>query len=448
MGEKKRTLRGFLCAALGGVCWGASGTVGQYLFTCQGVDSGWLTVVRMFLAGVVLLGGALVRHRPQLRAIWSDRRDALRLVLFSVGGLMTCQYTYLAAIRYSNSATATVLQYMGQALILLWVCLRARRLPTRREGAALVLALLGAFLLATHGSLTALALSPQALFWGLCAAVSLMLYTLLPGDLLRRYPVSVCTGCGMFIGGVVLLVLTQAWRIPVALNAAVALGTLEISVVGTALAFTLYLQGVSDVGGVRASLLACTEPVSAALCAALWLHTSFAWQDLLGFAAILVMAVLIALPERASEKIDGEGGELKKERAENREATVSGSHFLAVCRTQSSSISTGVTTKQARVEIAAPCAASCSSAPYSAAATTVCVTTGMASSTTYTLRTSPPMPSSAQRAAPSAGEMTKRKTIITPSVGVRRRLRSPISWMMQPVSSSAKGVTVLLMYFA
>lgn len=129
-----------------------------------------------------------------------------------------------------------------------------------------------------------------------------MLYTLLPGDLLRRYPVSVCTGCGMFIGGVVLLVLTQAWRIPVALNAAVALGTLEISVVGTALAFTLYLQGVSDVGGVRASLLACTEPVSAALCAALWLHTSFAWQDLLGFAAILVMAELIALPVRASEK--------------------------------------------------------------------------------------------------------------------------------------------------
>ena len=152
MDEKKRTLRGFLCAALGGVCWGASGTVGQYLFTCQGVDSGWLTVVRMFLAGVVLL------------------------------------------------------------------------------------------------------------------------------------------------------VLTQAWRIPVALNAAVALGTLEISVVGTALAFTLYLQGVSDVGGVRASLLACTEPVSAALCAALWLHTSFAWQDLLGFAAILVMAELIALPVRASEK--------------------------------------------------------------------------------------------------------------------------------------------------
>lgn len=301
MNTKNRTLRGCLCAALGGVCWGVSGTVGQYLFTRCGVDSSWLTVVRMFLAGVVLLASALVKHRAQLRAIWSDRRDALRLVIFSVCGLMTCQYTYLAAIRYSNSATATVLQYTGQALILLWVCLRARRLPTRREAAALCLALLGAFLISTHGTFTALALSPRGLFWGLAAAVALMLYTLIPGDLLRRYEVSVCTGCGMFIGGVVLLFITRAWEIPVTLSAAVLLGVLEISIVGTAMAFTLYLQGVSDIGGVRASLLACTEPVSAALCAALWLKTSFAWQDLAGFAAIVVMAVLIARPGGGKE---------------------------------------------------------------------------------------------------------------------------------------------------
>lgn len=301
MNKKSVMLRGCLCAALGGVCWGVSGTVGQYLFTRHGVDSSWLTVLRMFFAGVLLLGSAIVRYRPQLRALWSDRRDALHLILFSIGGLMTCQYTYLAAIRHSNSATATVLQYTGQALILLWVCLRARRLPTVREAIALGLALLGAFLISTHGSFKALVLSPAGLFWGLAAALALVLYTLLPGDLLRRYDVSVCTGCGMFIGGVVLLFLTRVWELPVVVNTAVLLGVAEISVVGTALAFTLYLQGVSDVGGVRASLLACTEPVSAALCAALWLHTSFSWQDIAGFAAIVVMAVLIALPEKAKK---------------------------------------------------------------------------------------------------------------------------------------------------
>ena len=66
MGEKKRTLRGFLCAALGGVCWGASGTVGQYLFTCQGVDSGWLTVVRMS-ARIMWMEGADARRRTPYR---------------------------------------------------------------------------------------------------------------------------------------------------------------------------------------------------------------------------------------------------------------------------------------------------------------------------------------------------------------------------------------------
>ena len=61
MDEKEGTLRGFLCAALGGVCWGASGTVGQYLFTRQGVDSGWLTVLPEVVVQDELRTGILVK---------------------------------------------------------------------------------------------------------------------------------------------------------------------------------------------------------------------------------------------------------------------------------------------------------------------------------------------------------------------------------------------------
>lgn len=297
----KRKLRGAVCAMLGGICWGASGTVGQYLFTHKGVDSGYLTVIRLLCAGVLLTAFAARRHGAQLRAILHDGASLRRLALFAVCGLMPCQYTYLAAIRYSNSATATVLQYLGQALILAWVCLRECRRPTAREGLALVLALTGVFLLATHGSFTSLSLSPQGLFWGLAAAVALLLYTVLPGDLLKHYGASVCTGCGMLLGGAVLFLAMRAWRMSADFDTVTLLGIAEIVIVGTAFAFTLYLQGVSDLGGVRASLLACTEPVSAALCAALWLKTRFAWQDLLGFAAILLMAVLLSMPEKNSK---------------------------------------------------------------------------------------------------------------------------------------------------
>ncbi len=295
-------LRGALCALSTGICWGFSGTVGQYLFTEKGVDRGWLTIVRLFGAGVVLLVYAALRCRGELFTVWKDKRDALRLVAFSVLGLMSCQYTYLAAISYSNAGTATALQYLGQAIIMAVVCIRARRLPTLREGAALLLAMSGVFLLATHGRLDTLVLSPDALLWGLLAALALTLYTLLPGDLLKRYSAPVCTGFGMFIGGAALFLITKGWTLTQPLDLVVVLGAAEIAVVGTALAFTLYLRAIADIGSVNASLLICTEVLFAVLCTAVWLKTHFAAEDVVGIALIVVMAILLALPEREKKK--------------------------------------------------------------------------------------------------------------------------------------------------
>ena len=46
-------LRGVACSALGGVCWGFSGTCGQYLFSRFGINSLWLTCIRLLAAGIV-----------------------------------------------------------------------------------------------------------------------------------------------------------------------------------------------------------------------------------------------------------------------------------------------------------------------------------------------------------------------------------------------------------
>ena len=246
----------------------------------------------------MLLGGALVRHRPQLRAIWSDRRDALRLVLFSVGGLMTCQYTYLAAIRYSNSATATVLQYMGQALILLWVCLRARRLPTRREGIALVLALLGAFLLATHGSLTGLAVSPAALVSGIVSACCVAIYTMWPKKLQEQYPTPMLQGWAFLMGGIMFSLIFRPWQIDYVPTAMGVFGIFIVVVLGNVLAFSLYMSGVPLIGPQKASLYSFAEPVTAAIISTLVLGSPFTLWDALGFGCIFLMLVLLSLPAK------------------------------------------------------------------------------------------------------------------------------------------------------
>ena len=45
-----RQLKGALMAAGGGVCWGISGTMGQYLFTHEAMQTTWLIPIRLSLS--------------------------------------------------------------------------------------------------------------------------------------------------------------------------------------------------------------------------------------------------------------------------------------------------------------------------------------------------------------------------------------------------------------
>ena len=214
--------------------------------------------------------------------------------------LIPCQFTYLECIANSNSATGTALNYLGQMMILLYVCFVTRRLPTRWEITALLLAFLGVFFLATHGDVHTLVLSPQALFWGLIGAVMVVVYNTLPQRLLRVYGSPVITGWGMLLGGVILGLLSRVWTQKVTLDPQTVMWILLIGVVGTAMAFTLYLQGVNDIGPVKTSLLSCAELVTAGVLTSVWLKTPLAWQDVLGMALILGMVAFLAVPGRTT----------------------------------------------------------------------------------------------------------------------------------------------------
>ena len=55
MFEMSRQLKGALMAEGGGVCWGISGTMGQYLFTHEAMQTTWLIPIRLGLAGLILI---------------------------------------------------------------------------------------------------------------------------------------------------------------------------------------------------------------------------------------------------------------------------------------------------------------------------------------------------------------------------------------------------------
>ena len=114
-------------------------------------------------------------------------------------------------------------------------------------------------------------LSPQGLFWGLATAVAVTVYTLLPRRLLSRWDREVVNGWGMLIGGAVLNLAARSWTFQVSLPIQGWLAVGAIVLFGTVLSFTLFMQGIQDIGPVKSSILAATEPVSATIFSAVWL---------------------------------------------------------------------------------------------------------------------------------------------------------------------------------
>lgn len=289
------TTKGFALAITAAVLWGVSGTLGQFLFQQRGVSVEWLITVRMSVSGFLLLLIASLRDRPSVLAIWRDKKDAVQLLIFSIAGMLAVQYTYFAAIKHSNAATATVLQYSGPIMIAIFLAIRHRRFPTLWELLAIALAVAGTFLLVTHGDIRTLTISRPALLFGLAAAVALAVYTLQPAGLLAKYRSLVVVGWGMFCGGMAFWFVRAPWEFTGYWDLQTYAYTVLIVVFGTLIPFSLYLTAVKLIGGQKTSLLASAEPLSATLLAVYWLGVPFLVLDWIGSLCIISTIFLLSI---------------------------------------------------------------------------------------------------------------------------------------------------------
>lgn len=288
------TLKGFILAITAGILWGVSGTVGQFLFQEREMSVEWLITMRMLISGICLLVFAGFGGPGDVFSIWRNRRDAIQLVTFSTTGMLAVQYTYFAAIKHSNAATATVLQYSGPIMIAVYLVLRYRRLPKPTELAALVLAVTGVFLLVTHGDIHTLTISRLALILGLASAVALAVYTLQPAGLLTRYKSPVVIGWGMLCGGFVFSFVKAPWNAEAYWDVQTYLFTGIVVLFGTLFPFYFYLTAVKKIGAQKASLLASSEPLAATLLAVYWLDVPFLLIDWIGTLCIISTVGLLA----------------------------------------------------------------------------------------------------------------------------------------------------------
>ncbi|HEO2137934.1 TPA: EamA family transporter [Streptococcus agalactiae] len=285
--------KGTMMTLAAGLAWGISGISGQYLMS-HGVHVNLLTSLRLLITGIFLLSLARSKQKEHLVAAWKQPKFLKQVLLFSIFGLVLNQYAFLRAIHLTNAGTATVLQYMAPILILSIVCILNRQRPTSFEIIAIAMAILGTYMIATHGKLGSLAITPKGLMWGLGSAITYSIYILLPVKLIHEWGSTIVIGSGMFIGGILFSLVTKAWQYPLQINVMSILAYIGIIGIGTIFAYTFFLKGGSIVGAVKGSLLASVEPVSSVFLTVLVLGEIFYPIDLLGMLFIFLAVTLIS----------------------------------------------------------------------------------------------------------------------------------------------------------
>jgi drug/metabolite transporter (DMT)-like permease len=291
--QESAHFKGFSLAIIASILWGISGTFAQFLFQQRGINVEWLITTRMLIAGFMLLLIAGFNKNPDLWNIWKTKKDAFQLVLFSITGILAVQYTYFAAVKYSNAATATILQYAGPVLIVIYLAFKTNRLPKTLEYVAILLAVLGTFLLVTHGNIHSLTISRIAFFYGIASAIALAIYTLQPIALLKKYSSTAIIGWGLFIGGVSFSIVRAPWNVEGDWDDYTYSYTSFIILFGTLAAFYFYLKAVQLIGGQKTSLLTSAEPLSATILAILWLKIPFETIDWIGGLCIISTVFLL-----------------------------------------------------------------------------------------------------------------------------------------------------------
>jgi len=276
---------------LGASLWGGSSNSIEYLMTHQHFGPEFVLLCRMVSTSLVFLLYCACKHMDLLALF---RQDSRLMAKFTVLGMYVMQVPFVRAVYYSNAATATVLQYTMPAMLLGMVLLQQRRLPSRREVLAVGLAIIGTALIATKGKGTNLAVSPESLGWGLLSAFGMACYTIYASELLKKYSCFLVLGWGSLLNSLLLVVINRPSPAGIILNSSTVEAFMIMFVLGTLVAYSVYLESTQYIPASETGTLAAFEPLSAYFFSIVFMGNHVGLAEMLGALCIMTMVVVLA----------------------------------------------------------------------------------------------------------------------------------------------------------
>ncbi len=299
---QKKIVKGTIYSLLSGLIWGICGILGEYFFTHYTVSSGWITSMRLLVAGSLVLILSAFQLRRKLVDIWRDKKNYLPFLAYAILGIFSVQFFFYLCVEYSNATTATILQFISPVFILFYNRMVYKKKASLSAILYVLVAMLGVFLMATRGDLSQLSMTPLALITGLLSAVGVMFNVILPQPFAKRYGFIPTVGWGMIIAGLFSNLLHPVYRITFQLDIVSVLICLTIAVFGTAFAFFISMKAVSLVSPLVVSVISASEPLSSALLSVLFLGLVVDWSLLLAMALIILPMIFLSIEEAKESK--------------------------------------------------------------------------------------------------------------------------------------------------
>lgn len=300
---KSERWKGILLIITGAMLWGASGPMMEWLLKHYALSVPFFLTIRLIVAGILVLM-TLRMMKQRVWSIWKDKAWSFRLIIFGIFGMLACQYTFVAAIESSNATVATLMQFIGPVYIITFMSWKIRRFPPIYQVIGMIGTFVGLFFLLTKGDVGQLAISGEALFWGLAVGLAFAFYTVYPARLMQEWGVLLVVGWGMVIGGIVLGIGARVWSTgqwQLLMDPTVIGVSLAIIVVGT-FAFVFFLSSMKYITAVETGILSSVEPLTAMVVSFFWFSQLFAPIQYVGMAIMLAFITWLTIAgEKQSE---------------------------------------------------------------------------------------------------------------------------------------------------
>ena len=294
--QTQKKLRGMLLASLASSLWAISGISGEILFKKFNFSSDWLVSTRTLISGILLFLIVIFIEKKSVLRPLKNKRDCAGIILFGTAGMYLVQYTYFKTIELSNVSFATILQFTAPFFIFIYESIKNKKIPAVSTVILLFMTILGFVFIATKGNFSNLSISLEALLLGVISAIMIAFYSTYPKKLLKKYGSITVVGWGMIIGSIISNVIHPIWKIEGNVNAKSMVQVIIVVILGTSIAYLIYIASLNYISSSLAGILTAFEPVLATILSVAIFGLKFSFIEIVGF--ILVFVSIFILEKR------------------------------------------------------------------------------------------------------------------------------------------------------